>query len=276
MATCQADPLNYSTRAFTHAVTRRMMVKRACNPAGPGLRGLVTANVVRDARVPRGAVALATINAPPGTRMTKFRWAGSMRRRDCRYALQLWADAPDIQAIPIKNVRANRRCPRPARAQAAYDPPKTFDVPGATRIVQRVICVGADKRKWCSGRGLNYVRTYQATVVIADDIAPTVGILQDTPLAAGEWVSGTQPLNYTASDNAGVRSARALGRRTRDRIRQPRMRTRYANGTVHCSFALPKRPGTDRRREPISLRRARSSSPSRRSTQQATERSRPP
>ena len=58
VATCQADPLNYSTRAFTHVVTRRMMIKRACNPAGPGLRGLVTANVVRDARVPRGAVAL--------------------------------------------------------------------------------------------------------------------------------------------------------------------------------------------------------------------------
>ena len=110
-------------------------------------------------------IALVTINAPPGTQMQTFRWAGTMRRRDCRFALQLWADAPDIgTAIPIKNVRANRRCPTPGRAQAAGIRLQKYDVPGATRIVQRVVCVGAGKRKWCSGRGLNFMRTYQAYV----------------------------------------------------------------------------------------------------------------
>ena len=56
VATCQADQLNYSSRAFTHFATRRMMIKRACNPDGPGLRGLITANVVHDGRVKRGSV----------------------------------------------------------------------------------------------------------------------------------------------------------------------------------------------------------------------------
>ena len=116
VANCQADPLNYSTRAFEDFATRGMKIKRACDPEGPGLRGLITSNVVRRGRVPRGAVALATISAPAGTRFTSFRWAGSARRRDCRYALQLFADGPDIPPISMKNVRANQALSAPARA----------------------------------------------------------------------------------------------------------------------------------------------------------------
>jgi hypothetical protein len=144
-----------------------MQTRRACNPEGPGLRGLITANV-RRGRVPRGAVALVAITAPPGTRLTTLRWAGTARRRDCRYALQLFADGPAIKPIAIKNVRANRRCPRPRRAQAAGYRARTYKVPGATRIVQRVICVGNRQRRSCSARGLNYIRTYKASVGIAD------------------------------------------------------------------------------------------------------------
>jgi hypothetical protein len=86
---------------------------------------------------------MATISAPPGTRFTSFRWAGMARRRYCGYALQLYAEAPASTSIAIKNVRANQRCPRPRRAQAAGYRSRTFDVSGATRIVQRVICVAA-------------------------------------------------------------------------------------------------------------------------------------
>jgi hypothetical protein len=143
VANCQADPLNFSTRAFEDFAHRGMRIRRACDPEGPGLRGLITGNVVRGGRVPRGSVALARIKAPPGTRFTSFRWAGTARRRDCRYALQLYADAPDIDRIPMKNVRANRRCPRPAGAQRAGFESRTFNVMGADEIVQRAICVGA-------------------------------------------------------------------------------------------------------------------------------------
>ncbi|HKH16611.1 MAG TPA: hypothetical protein VKA57_03720, partial [Solirubrobacteraceae bacterium] len=176
VANCQADPLNFSTQAFDNFATRGMKIRRACNPEGPGLRGLITSNVVRAGRVARGAVALATITAPPGTRFTRFRWAGTARRRDCRYALQLWADADDIAPIPMINVRANRRCPRPAFAQAAGYRSRTFDVNGATQIVQRVICVGGNGKNYCSSRSSNYLRTYKAQVGIVDPLPPTASI----------------------------------------------------------------------------------------------------
>ena len=184
VAACQADPLGYSTRAFDDFATRGMKIRRACDPEGPGLRGLITSNVVRRGRLQRGSVAMATISAPAGTRFTSFRWAGTARRRDCRYALQLYADAPDIDPVAIKNVRANRHCPRPARAQAAGYRSRTFNVMGATRIVQRVICVGDHGRKYCSARSRNYLRTYEAQVQIADVVAPTASIIADTPSVA--------------------------------------------------------------------------------------------
>ena len=210
VANCQADPLSFSTRAFDDFATRGMKIRRACDPEGPGLRGLITSNVVRRGRVQRGSLAMATISAPAGTRFTSFRWAGTARRRDCRYALQLYAEAPDIDPVPIKNVRANRRCPRPARAQLAGYRSRTFNVMGATRIVQRVICVGGNGRKSCSARGRNFLRTYEAEVRIADVLAPSASILADTPLGGGAWVGGTQPLNYDANDNVGVRMADAV------------------------------------------------------------------
>src|ERR671914_97534 len=72
VANCRADPLNFSTRAFDHFATRGMKIRRACDPEGPGLRGLITSNVVRRGRVQRGSVAMATISAPAGTRFTSF------------------------------------------------------------------------------------------------------------------------------------------------------------------------------------------------------------
>jgi 5-hydroxyisourate hydrolase-like protein (transthyretin family) len=210
VASCQADRLNFSTAAFTDFATRGMQIRRACNPEGPGIRGLVTSNSSRRGTVPRGAVALVAISAPDGTRFTTFRWAGSARRRDCRYALQLYATGPGIQPIPIKNVRANQHCPHRTRAQAAGYRSRTFNVAGATRIVQRVICRGGNGRRSCSARGVNYIRTYQAEVGIIDEQPPTAAIATDTPLAMGAWVGGNQPLDYSAQDNVGVSIGQAL------------------------------------------------------------------
>jgi hypothetical protein len=210
VASCQADRAGFSTTAFNDFATRGMTIRRACNPEGPGIRGLVTANATQRGRVPRGSVALVAVSAPIGTRFTTFRWAGSARRTDCRYALQLYAEGPDIKPVPIKNVRANRRCPRPARAQAAGYRSRTFDVTGATRIVQRVICAGGNGRKSCSARRANYIRTYQAEVGVIDGQLPAAAISADTPLATGAWVAGSQPLNYVAEDNVGVRQAQAV------------------------------------------------------------------
>jgi hypothetical protein len=225
---CGADQLNFNTRAFDDFATRGMKIRRACDPEGPGLRGLITSNVVRGGQVPRGAVALATMTAPAGTRFVAFRWAGSVRRGDCRYALQMWADAPDTQAIPMKNVRANQHCPRPRLRQVAAYRSRTFNVSGATRIVQRVICMGGRERKSCSARTANYIRTFEAEVRIADVSPPAASIVGDTPLARGEWVRGEQPLNYDASDNVGVRRAETVvaGQAGRSELRS-------------CAFATP-------------------------------------
>ena len=112
--------LNYSTQAFEDFATRGMLWRRACNPEGPGLRGLVTANVVRPGRIKRGARSLFVLRAPPGTHFTTFVWSGSAVRTDCRYALQLWAYGPDGPTAAIKNVRANHRCtPSESKTQIA-------------------------------------------------------------------------------------------------------------------------------------------------------------
>ena len=85
-----------------------------------------------------------------------------------------------------------------------------FPLPNATEIVQQVVCVGTKRKPWCSARELNYIRTYAATVDVVDNLPPAVEILPDTPLATGAWVRGTQPLNYTASDNVGVQRGAAI------------------------------------------------------------------
>ncbi len=207
VASCQGDTLGFTTTAFTDFATRGMNIKRACNPEGPGVRGLVTANTLSATAVPRGSVAMAAISAPSGTTFTALSWAGSIRRSDCRYALQLYAEVPNAAPVPIKNVRANRGCASSSRGQAAGYRSRTYNVSGATRIVQRVICMGGNGRRSCSGRTLNYLRTYKAIVGVVDQQPPSAAIAVDTPLAAGAWVNESQPLNYSAEDNVGVRLA---------------------------------------------------------------------
>src|SRR5207237_269530 len=100
--------------------------------------------------------------APVGTSFTTFRWAGTARRTDCRYALQIYAEGAGIKPVPIKNVRANQHCPGQGNAlasQAAGYRMRAFNVTGATRIVQRVICMGGNGFNSCSTAGNNYLRT---------------------------------------------------------------------------------------------------------------------
>lgn len=208
---CQADEAGYVSSAFEQFATRGMKWRRACDPRGDGLRGLITANVPSAGRVEKGAQSGFILNAPPGTSFSRFRWSGEARRRDCRYALQLYADSPGGSAISMKNVRANRGCPRPGMAQASGAPfPRAYDLGGATRIVQRVVCIGSAKHQFCSARGRNYIRTFSAEATVVDGTAPSVGVIQDSALAQGQWVRGKQRFSYEASDNVGIKSASAL------------------------------------------------------------------
>ena len=209
--TCQADRRDFSTRAFEDFANRGMMWRRACNPEGPGLRGLMTANVVRAGRVVRGSRSYFMLKAPPGTQFTRFAWSGQARRHDCRYALQVWAARPNGTSVAIKNVRANRGCPNPGDTQGAGWPSaRMYNIAGTTKIIQRVLCVGGKGKPYCSSRHLNYIRTFRAQAWVADTSAPLVGIQKDTPFTRGEWVNGTQRVNYVAADNVGVRSVRPV------------------------------------------------------------------
>ena len=208
---CQADRAEFSTRAFENFANRGMMWRRACDPIGPGLRGLVTANVVRAGRVQRGSRAYFVLSAPAGTHFTKLTWSGDARRDDCRYALQLWASRPDGSAVSIKNVRANRRCPDQGAGQTAGWPSAhVYSIDGATKIFQRVLCVASAQKPYCSAHSVNYIRTFKARATVVDTSPPGVSIIRDNPFTRGAWVHGTQQVNYAALDNVGVRLARPV------------------------------------------------------------------
>lgn len=205
IATCQANG-DYSSGAFVDFATRGMKWRRACNPLGPGLRGLVTANVAGEGHVPVESQSAFVLEAPPQTTFSTLSWSGYAHRRDCRYALQLYAVRPDGSVDTIKNVRANHTCPKVKVAQASSWPrPSAYELGGASRIVQRVVCMGAPSADYCSAKGQNYLQTFTAEVTVVDETSPSVSVSPGGPFVAGEWVSGTQTVGYEASDNTGVK-----------------------------------------------------------------------
>lgn len=210
IATCQANGA-FSSGAFEVFATRGMKWRRACNPLGPGLRGLVTANVARSGQVAVGAQSGFVLEAPPETSFQRLRWSGAAHRRDCRYALQLYAVKPEGATVAIRDVRADHGCPRSEKqAQASSWPrPTSYELGGATKIVQRAICVGAPKADFCSAKGQNYLETLVAEVGVSDPTPPSVSVVANGPLPEGGWVRGTQTVGYEASDNTGIREVAA-------------------------------------------------------------------
>jgi hypothetical protein len=210
IATCQANGA-FESGAFEVFATRGMKWRRACNPLGPGLRGLVTANVAGSGQVAVGAQSGFVLEAPPETTFQMLRWSGAAHRRDCRYALQLYAVKPEGATEAIRDVRADHGCPRREKeAQASSWPrPSSYELGGATRIVQRAICVGAPKADFCSAKGQNYIETLVAEATVVDPTPPSVSVVADGPLPQGEWVRGTQAVGYEASDNTGIKEVRA-------------------------------------------------------------------
>src|SRR3954454_17246558 len=106
IVTCQGASLagptskGWTTEAFqSHTNSGRMKVVSACNPSTSGQAGLLTGNVKHAGRgVPRGDVAFVSMDAPPETSFTSVEWQATVKRGDCRYALQVWAEGPPTQA----------------------------------------------------------------------------------------------------------------------------------------------------------------------------------
>jgi hypothetical protein len=188
-----------------------MKWRRACNPLGPGLRGLVTANVAGEGHVAVGSQSAFVLEAPPQTTLSRLRWSGYAHRRDCRYALQLYAVRPDGSSTAVKDVKADHGCPRPDEAQASsYPRPRSYELGGASRIVQRVICVGAPQAAYCSAKGQNYLETFTAEATVVDETAPSVSVSSGGAFVAGEWVAGGQAVGYEAADNTGVKEVKGF------------------------------------------------------------------
>ena len=212
VANCRSDRDGRSVSAFKgHTyINKGMRVRYACAPTGEGLRGIVTQNIPEKRRVVAGSTAEVSVVAPPGTEMLEFTWDARVRRVDCRYAMQAWATVPGRKPIALLNAKANRDCARRGRVQIAQAKQTKISISGATAITQRVKCFGKGKQNWCSAKSANYIQTLDAVVLLKDVQAPAVQILGDTPLAAGAWVRGDQPLNYTAEDNIGIERAQAV------------------------------------------------------------------
>src|SRR4029077_19832640 len=209
IATCQANG-DYASGAFEDFATRGMKWRRACNPLGPGLRGLVTANVPSEGHVPVESQSAFVLEAPPQTTFSSLNWSGYAHRRDCRYALQLYAVRADGSVDTIRNVKANHDCPKPKAAQGQSWPrPTTYELGGAGRIVQRVVCMGATSASYCSAKGQNYLQTFTAEATVVDETLPSVSVSPGGSFVAGEWVSGDQGFGYEAADNTGVKGVLA-------------------------------------------------------------------
>ncbi len=211
--TCNAAPGVFSTQAFGDFATRGMRIRRACNPEGPGLRGLLVGNVLRRGRVPFAARSILTLLAPPATHFKSYEWSGELRRRDCGYALQVYTDRRDGagERYEIRNKKPHTKCPRNRRAQSSGNPrpasyPVGSDQAGPDRIVQRIDCRSRDG---CLARGENYVRTFKGSAEVVDHTPPSVQITGGG-LASGAWVAGRQTVEYSASDNVGVREGKVI------------------------------------------------------------------
>jgi hypothetical protein len=208
--------------------TGGMYMRRACGEFDGKPFGMVAGNVVRSGRVRRGHQAGFVIDAPPGTSFVNLNWSGKALRRDCRYAMQMYALAADGSIVKvqrqngkvvggIRNFPANHNCARkdPGNSYLQVSQlgqkykPHLFGMLGpATRIVQRTVCVGGSRKRFCSARSINRIHTWWAEATVADGSPPSVAIVQDNPFTQGAWVSaGTQSVGYTVSDNVGVKRA---------------------------------------------------------------------
>ena len=208
VATCQADSLTFSTHAFVDFATRGMSIKRACNPEGPGLRGLITANVF----------------AAP-VRAARSRWSRSAPPRDPLHDVPVGGNGAPAR-LPLR-AAALRRCARrqadpdqertrqpalPAQ-EHAHRPPATGRARTTSAARRESSSASSASAATAASRARRAARTTSAPTrprsASPTACRPAAAIVPDTPLARGAWVSGTQPLNYDATDNVGVRLAQA-------------------------------------------------------------------
>lgn len=217
---CTAAP-DRSLAALRFGHDRGMIVRADCRRAGKGQEGFVTrpAQTGRRERVPNKALAFAMFEAPPGTTIRRVTWGGVADRDTCDWLAQIrvmGADARNANKL-LFGTKRNSPCNQRARG-ARPDRLKTrnvaddgrYNVPGANRIVQRVLCtrkggcpIGADAKA--------YVLTQYMEVELSDVEKPSeLGVTGGSLF--GRWVRDEGTVTFTASDRgSGIQTTRVLG-----------------------------------------------------------------
>src|SRR5436190_5706660 len=112
--------VNYDSSAFAdRKSSRRMLVKRACNPYGPGLRGLITANRVARRRAQKGDHATVVLSAARGTVLTRLAWSRKFRRPNCDWTVEVYAVRAGSPRKFLLRVPARHYCKQTTAAEAA-------------------------------------------------------------------------------------------------------------------------------------------------------------
>ena len=138
--------------------------------------------------------------APPGTSITRVRWAGRMARDNCSWGTY-------IRAVPsgaaVLGLPPNQFCTTSGWDTRGW--PMPYGVPsGTTRLEQFAIC-GA--RECAPGAAMH---THNVEVTIEDPTPPSISL--SGPLASGRWVSGASghgSVTIDAADAAGVQRVEA-------------------------------------------------------------------
>ena len=177
MANCQSDSLNFSTRAFGDFATRGMQIKRACNPEGPGLRGLITSNVVRagtgaarltvtghDQRAPGHAFHVVSVGGHGAPARLPLR-AAALRRRAAARRPARTGDFDQERArqrgLPAPGARQGRRLQVAHLQRVGRDPDRAAR--GVRRRRRPAIVLGARRQLHPHLQGHRRCRRRRAT-----------------------------------------------------------------------------------------------------------------
>ena len=266
---CQADAGNFASGAFENFATRGMRWRRACNPLGPGLRGLVTANVTRGRpRGQRSAIGLRPRRAP-GHLVLAAALVGS--RASARLPLRAAALRRARRRHPGRDQERPRQPPLPrrrARAGLELAPAAHYELAARPGSSSGSSASAPPRSQYCSAPWPQLLRDLHRR----SDGRPTHRRRRSrsSGRAAGTGRMGErdQSLGYEASDNVGVKGTYAEVERCVPDGHELRA-CDYANES------LSKRTWPDRAWIPARSPKANSNCTSPRKTRRATPPTRP-
>lgn len=195
---CDAAPPTYDSSAWSIQAGSVNSYKLCPSPSGstPNGRGMATRAVGRTFSA--GEYSRLWFHAPAGTTIARFDWLGRLARNSPSWQVEIRAQGGTSERRLLGWVAQPGG---PDWWQTAYEPAdiETYWPPaGTTRLMQNTQC-GAGQ--CASGATMH---TYYAAVTLNDTAAPSVSM---SGVGQGEWVRADRTINFSASDNVGIKSA---------------------------------------------------------------------